>query len=104
MTKKNFKNPALNFISRETIEEVDGKPEGLQFTGKAPEGYKINHAYIETRSKRLQLLVQPSLEKKYKDLSKQYGVSFNDLINRVLYKALSTDGFMEQIRKETEEG
>lgn len=103
MAKKNFKNPALNFISRETIEEVDGKPEGFQFTGKAPEGYRINHAYIETRSKRLQLLVQPSLEKKYRDLSKQYGVSFNDLINRVLYKALSTDGFMEQIRKETEE-
>lgn len=102
MAKKNFKNPALNFISRETIEEVDGQPEGLQFT-KAPEGYRINHAFIETKSARLQLLVQPSLKKKYKDLSKEYGVSFNELINRVLYNALSTDGFMEQIRKETEE-
>lgn len=103
MTKKNFKNPALNFISRETIEEVDGKPEGLQFTGKAPEGYRINHAYIETRSKRIQLLVQPSLYRKYKDLSAAYGVSFNDLINRTLHEAINSDDFMEKIRKEAEE-
>ena len=53
--------PELQFISKETIEAVEVKqaaaPRG---TEKAPEGYKLNPLYVDTKSKRVQLVLQPS--------------------------------------------
>ncbi len=87
---KSFKsgdNPAMNFISKETIEAVDGKTaEATTPTGraKAPEGYKPNPEYIETKSKRVQLLVQPSVYEAVKAKAKKLGVSTNEAINEAL--------------------
>lgn len=90
-TGKSFKsdtNPAMSFISQESIEAVDGKPAGTTTpTGnkkKAPAGYKPNPEYIETKSKRVQLLVQPSVYKAVQDKAKKLGVSTNEAINEAL--------------------
>lgn len=74
-------NPAMSFISKESIEAVDGKPEG---TGKAPAGYKPNPEFIETKSKRVQLLVQPSVYEAVKARAKAEGISTNEAINTAL--------------------
>jgi predicted HicB family RNase H-like nuclease len=54
---------------------------------KAPDGYKPNPEYIETKSKRLQLVVQPSLYDRVKDKATAAGLSVNEYIHRVLEAA-----------------
>ena len=84
MTKKSFKehiNPAMNFISQEESgREVVHK--------KIPEGCKINPLYVETKSKRLQLLIQPSLHEKLKAEAAKKNTSVNDVVNQILNEAL----------------
>lgn len=83
MAKKTFKdNPALQFIS--TPEEEEIKEVALEIPPKTPEGYKLNPLYIETKSRRLQLLMQPSLHAKLKDMAKDKKISVNELIHTVL--------------------
>ena len=88
---KSFKrdtNPTMNFISQESIDKVDRKKEGTTTpTGgkkKAPEGYKPNPKYIETKSKRVQLLVQPSVYESVKAKAKAEGISTNEAINEAI--------------------
>lgn len=79
--KKSFKaalDPALQFISKKTVQEQSEKKE------EAPDGCKLNPLYIEKRSKRLQLLVQPSLYDKIKTKAETEGSSVNDFIHRIL--------------------
>lgn len=88
---KSFKsdtNPAMSFISQESIDKVDGTEKGATTpTGgkkKAPDGYKPNPEYIETKSKRVQLLVQPSVYEAVKAKAKARGISTNEAINEAL--------------------
>lgn len=88
---KSFKsdtNPAMSFISQESIDKVDGTEEGAATPTvgkkKAPEGYKPNPEYIETKSKRVQLLVQPSVYEAVKAKAKARGISTNEAINEAL--------------------
>lgn len=86
--KKSFKadlNPAMQFISTPTEETLERE---TARTEDAPEGYKVNPLYIEKRSKRLQLLVQPSLYDKVKAQADGEGCSVNDFIHRVLEDAV----------------
>lgn len=85
MAKKTFKdNPALQFISTADTEKTrQGTPESLA----APEGYKINPLYIETKSRRLQLVLQPSLYNRVKDGAKQAGLSVNEFVHQILDEA-----------------
>ena len=90
--KKSFKadlNPAMQFISTPAEETTTGAGEGVASTKDAPEGYKVNPLYIEKRSKRLQLLVQPSLYNKVKAQAETEGCSVNDYIHRVLEEAVN---------------
>jgi len=90
MVKKSFKdNPALQFITtqpEETEEEIkEVKPAPIPVTTeKPPEGYKLDPRYIETKSRRLQLLMQPSLHAKIKTMAKDRGVSVNEFIHGIL--------------------
>ena len=110
MAKKSFTNPAMNFISTESIEAVDGKTESAPEratipTGrrKAPEGYKVNPEYIESRTKRVQLLVQPSLHAEAKAVSTELGISLNDFIHRAIQEATYNDYVRELIAKDVKE-
>lgn len=101
MAKKSFKdsiNPAMSFISQESIDRAEGETPTTEETtvkakrtAKAPEGYKLNPLYIETKSERLQLLVQPSLKAKLKEKAKQEGTSVNDLVHSILEEALTEE-------------
>ena len=90
-------NPAMAFISEESIEAVDGKGEDTAPALKAPtgekppKGFKVNPLYIETKSKRLQLLIQPSLHEKLKARAKAEGTSVNDIVNTILQDALAEE-------------
>lgn len=87
-TKKSFKdnlNPALQFISLPEEQPEQAKPEQA---AELPEGYKLNPMYVEKRSKRVQLLVQPSLHQKIKARAEATGTSTNDVIHSILEEAL----------------
>lgn len=84
-SKKKFnKTTALNFISPESVEKVDGHKE----PEKIPEGYKRNPEYIELRNKRVQILLQPSIHKALKKKAKAAGTSVNEIINTALKEYL----------------
>ena len=104
MPKKTFKNnPALEFISSAgaaekkekitvQVTELEQKPQTIKvtptkITGRVPEGYKLNPLYIETKSKRLQLVLQPSLLARVKERAKGQGLSVNEYIHRILDEA-----------------
>ena len=85
--KKSFKadlNPAMQFISTPTEDER----EKTTATAPAPEGYKVNPAYIEKKSRRLQLLMQPSLYDLLKTRAVEEGTSVNNLIHELLERAV----------------
>lgn len=85
MAKKSFKdNPALQFISTagETKPEKQAHdPEEL------PVGYKVNPLYVETKSRRLQLVLQPSLYERVKAGATSAGLSVNEYVHRILDNA-----------------
>ena len=80
--KKTFKdNPALQFISSPATNTAEVKT-APEFDTGVP--MKRNPLYIETRSKRLNLLIQPSLHSKLKAMAEAQDKSINDLIHTVL--------------------
>lgn len=84
-SKKDFKsNPALQFISQ--AEEAPAQKL------EAPAGYKVNPAYIETKSKRVQLLVQPSIFDAVDRIAKLKGISRNEAINEALKQYAEREG------------
>ena len=98
MAKKTFKdsiNPAMSFISQESIdsagEEQLNTMEPARLPAKAPAGYKLNPQYIETKSERLQLLIQPSLKARLKERASKEGTSVNDLVHNILQDALAEE-------------
>lgn len=85
MAKKDFSSiatPALQFISNQDTEQPKKEE------GKAPEGYKVNPAYVEKKSRRLQLLMQPSLYNLLKTRAVEEGASVNNLIHELLEEAV----------------
>lgn len=89
---KSFKdqmNPAMKFISQPQPEE-QGAPQQSKASA-APEGYKLNPLYVETKSRRLQLLVQPSLHEKIKARASASGRSVNEYIHSLLEEAMKED-------------
>ena len=87
-------NPTMSFIREEGKTKTGGKktePKATKpkqkkttATAKAPEGYKPNPEYIETKSKRVQLLVQPSVYEAVKAKAKAEELSTNEAINIAL--------------------
>lgn len=101
-TKKSFKNPALSFISQESIDKVE-QPETTPTTPatkKPPEGYKYNPEFIETKSRRVQALIQPTLYGDAKAVSSELGLSFNEFLNKALQEATYNDYVQGLIKKE----
>ena len=97
MAKKNFKDkiPTMSFISQESIDAVEQAPvdriiDELEITParqrKAPAGYKPNPEFIETKSRRVQALVHPSVYEAVKAKAQAEGISTNEAINNALRK------------------
>lgn len=89
--KKSFKDsPAMRFIStpQQAGETTPAPGEG---EGRAVP-MKLNPLYIETKSKRLQLLIQPSLYGKLKGRATAQGVSLNELIHTALREYAEREG------------
>lgn len=82
---KNFSkefNPALTFISGAAPKtEHKTRPDDEAVEQK---GYKKNPLYVETKSKRVQLLMKPSVYSKLKSLAMEQDISVNEIVNRVL--------------------
>lgn len=89
MAKKSFKdNPALQFISAPEREQTEPTTEATPTAPtKAPAGYKINPLYIEKRTQRLQLVLQPSLYERVKNTAQAQGISINEFIHQLLDEA-----------------
>ena len=86
MAKKSFKediNPAMRFISPPAADAPADTEQGT-----APEGYKLNPLYVETKSRRLQLLLQPSLFEKIKTRAQREDKSINELVHLILEDAM----------------
>ena len=93
-TKKSFKRsePALAFISGASEEKTTARPpkktapKTSPKKGKleAPEGYKIAPEFIETKSRRVQALIQPSVYEAVKAKASSLGISTNEAINEAL--------------------
>lgn len=89
MAKKSFKDsPAMSFISQDTIDRVEGKKPSTKASkkdsAKTPAGYKANPEYIELKSRRVQILVQPSVHDAVKEKAQAEGISVNEAINQAL--------------------
>lgn len=106
--KKDFKQPALQFITSaaptETTDQEPGPadhvreakemtpPGGTIDPETPPAGYRKNPLFIENKSRRLQLLVQPSLYKELKAGAEKNGVSVNEYVHRLLKAAMQKEG------------
>jgi len=97
MPKKTFKNelnPALQFISTESETSQTQKNQKTQKNQENqnpdpnPVPMKRNPLYIETKSKRFQMLMQPSLYDKLKDMADRKNISLNLLIHTLLEQSV----------------
>lgn len=89
MSKKSFKNnPALQFIT-DSGAQNELQEENMQefINKKRMEGYKLNPMYVETKSRRLQLILQPSLYERVKLKAKSKKLSVNEFVHQILDQA-----------------
>jgi HD superfamily phosphodiesterase len=89
MTKKDFKkeNPANLFISGSEPEEHGALHKSME----APEGYKVNPLYIEKKTRRVQLILQPSLVDKMKELAFKKKISMNEAVSQAIAEYLHNE-------------
>ena len=100
MTRKSFidgNNPALQFISQDSVDAVEKHEEirtddlgKISTSEKPPKGYKIDPRFIETKKKKVLLVLQPSLYQKVKAASVESGLSFNEYVHRLLDATVSS--------------
>lgn len=96
MTKKksfiNREDPAFNFISGVGADPEESKTPLVRESSTPeesrtpPEGYYLNPAYIEKKTKRVQLLMKPSVHDKARSKASSLGMSLNDYINTLVEK------------------
>lgn len=97
--EKDFISPAAQFFNDmekepdttpAAIEEADAHPGStLKPTDPPPEGYKIDPRFIEKKTKRVQLVLQPSLYKRAQKAAKKQKISFNEMVHQLLNEYLT---------------
>ena len=102
MSKKSFTdaNPAMAFISTATEQEDFAltQPTKEELEAKLNQDtvnhvsngvpMKKNPEYLETKSKRVQMLMQPSLYNSIKEKAEQSGISVNEMMHEILKRHL----------------
>lgn len=86
MAKKNFKdNPAMQYISMPEPEQPREIEKTINTNQEMSNSkYYKNPLYIETKSKRVQILMQPSLHKRIKLAAELNDRSFNEELHQAL--------------------
>ena len=90
MSKKNFTsaNPAMAFISAVSeaseLAESQSSSTSISENRMAEVPMKKNPEYIETKSKRVQMLMQPSLHLALKQVASKQGISVNEAMHEIL--------------------
>lgn len=98
--KKSFidDNPALQFISKETIDAVDGIEETPAATDQeaatAPASSRRHRKRErpEARNRRVQVLMKPSHHEALKAIADREGISVNEAINEAIEDYLANEG------------
>lgn len=102
--KKDFKSQALQFISETSGPDSlrEAQPPAQQppaeqagpdtLSDIPPAGYHKDPRFIENKSRRLQLLVQPSLYNALKAGANAAGLSLNEYVHRLLKAAMQKEG------------
>lgn len=87
-TFKNAENPALQFISTPDV-ETEEREITADESGAAPSlrGFTPKLDKPETKSRRLQLLIKPSVYSAVKQIADASGLSVNEIINQILEDA-----------------
>ena len=88
-------NPAMQFISAgaPAPAQPEPQPRGSRTAPREtpreapPAGYRMNPLYIENKTRRVQLLLKPSIYEAVKARAEAEGVSVNELINVILETA-----------------
>lgn len=91
---KDFKNenPAMAFISKKP-QETESVRENAGFEqNRPPRGYRIDPRYIETKSKRVGVLMQPSVFERLKEFAFEKHISVNEAINEAVQQYLKLKG------------
>jgi predicted HicB family RNase H-like nuclease len=87
--KKGFKdNPAMRFISTATPQQKPA-PSQEALTRASETRLKMNPLYVEVKTKRFQILLQPSMFKRLKGAATAQGVSMNEIVNQALGQYLA---------------
>ena len=87
-TKKSFSGNAPAAAAFITTPAEKPKTPG---TVAAPDGYRVDYGIVETKSRRVKLLMQPSLHTRLKEAAAEQGVSFNDYVHKALERALEQE-------------
>lgn len=91
-------NPAMQFISsapqqsEEEPKPKQGRPAKPQSAYEKPQdppdGFRMNPMYIEKKTRRLQLLLKPSVYDAIRERADREGVSVNEMIGSILETAV----------------
>ena len=79
-------NPAMQFISAPAPQRRASAPAAQQ--DAPPPGFRMNPMYVEIKSRRVQLLLKPSIYAAVKERAAREGVSVNEMINVMLETAV----------------
>lgn len=80
MSKSFIDNPALQFITKKTEQPKE-----------VPDGYKLNPELVEKKSKRVQLVLKPSLYEKLKTAADKAGISVNEYAHKAFEAVLDNE-------------
>lgn len=89
-------DPALSFISQESmvrIEETDDDAITVEIGTMPGTEEAFSPERREVKSRRVQLVMQPSLYRRVRDASSMAGLSLNAYCHRALEKAVKNSGF-----------
>lgn len=98
--EKDFISPAAQFFDKaeETTEPAaetaaeTAEPDGTDTAPAVlvpPEGYRVDPRFIEKKSQRVQLVMQPSLYKRAQRAAKKQKISFNEMVHQILNEYLT---------------
>lgn len=92
MPKKDFKNnPALQFISTAT-EPDEYEPNSFTDTVRQPKPRSYTAPANEIKSRRVQLLIQPSLWKELERIASREGISNNEAVITAIRAYVEREG------------